>query len=80
MDEILDMLRDMNTLTPQLHEVCGFQPLIEAVEKQFQNDKFTMDEPEKNVSHSNSANVTGNGNIVLQDLKAERIDVHIHHL
>jgi hypothetical protein len=32
-DEIMDILRNMNTLTPTMHQQAGFKPIIEALEK-----------------------------------------------
>lgn len=38
-DEITDMLRDMNTLTPEMHKDRNFQPLVDAINSQFEIDK-----------------------------------------
>jgi len=37
-DEITDMLRNMNTLTPEMHKDSNFQPMSEAINKQIEQD------------------------------------------
>ena len=37
-DEITDMLRDMNTLSPEMHNNTNFEALIKAIDKKIQTD------------------------------------------
>ncbi len=68
-DELMDMLRNMNTLTPDMHKSSQFTELLQAVEKFAQENNDSLD---KNSSSSISTTNATTAKSVIDDIQSER--------
>ncbi|NJO88818.1 MAG: hypothetical protein HC831_07560 [Chloroflexia bacterium] len=69
-DELMDMLRNMNTLTPDMHKSSQFTELLQAVEKFAQENNDSLDKNNPS-STSDSTNAT-TAKSVIDDIQSER--------
>lgn len=81
--DITNILKDINSLTPEMHRNDNFKTLIDSV-----NEKLSVEikeelEKEKLISEkqpgkTNINNTTGNGNFVFQDTQGANISININ--
>jgi hypothetical protein len=70
--DIVNILKDINSLTPQMHRDDNFTTLIEAVTARMEEDEKIIKEKENQgkggdtIIKKNTATTTGNSNIVIQ--------------
>jgi len=74
--EVVNILKDINALTPEMHTDDGFQTLIDAVSQRFTEDQTAQaDSGHHSTTISNQTNVSGNGHIVVQGVSGTTINI-----
>ena len=75
--EITNILKDVNSLTPGMHQQSGYQELIEAVKARMQEDEQNPSEQQGgNTIKNNTTNIQGSGNINIQDSQGGNININ----
>ena len=75
--EIINILKDINSLSPQMHRDAEFKILIEALEYQINKNLPTSKIAENPISTiENTTNLQGNGNIVIQGSSSSNISIN----
>jgi hypothetical protein len=70
-DELMDMLRNMNTLTPDMHKSSQFTELLHAVEKFAQENNGSLEKDNSKITTNSNSNTT-NTKSVIDNIQTER--------
>ncbi len=66
--EVVNILKDINSLTPEMHKDDNYSILIKSVSEMLSDDKVNENNKKTPVIKKNKSSVEGSGNIVLQDI------------
>ncbi len=69
-DELMDMLRNMNTLTPDMHKSSQFTELLQAIENFAQENDGSLGKDNSSTTTNSNSNTTAKS--VIDDIQSER--------
>jgi len=75
--DILNILKDINSLTPEMHRDDNFKTLIDAVGMKLEEENTKKDSKKSANIVENNSTVSGNGNFVFHGVSGSNVNINI---